>query len=164
MKHKLLFSFLVIAMLAVFIAPPSANAQQRNMTIVTNHPDFSVKVTRCVASGKTVVIDMILENLGTDDVELKFGDSETYFTSGRAWDDQGNEHYLYYKYANDDGYKFYTWGALIAGIKTRLSIRLENIPTDSETIAKLQMDIRCDQWGLGKDKPVIIRFIPITRQ
>lgn len=143
----------------------SGTQQQRNMTIVTNHPDFSVKVKRCAASGKTVIIDFIIENIGTNDVNLNLGDSESYFTSGRGWDDQGNEYLPRYKYANGTNYDMMVGPkALLAGVPTKLSVKLEGVPVDAESIAKLLLDIRCDEWGIGKDKPVTIRFIPITRQ
>lgn len=142
-----------------------SSQQTRNITIVTNHPDFSIKVKRCAASGNTIIIDLILENIGTNDVTLDLGNSQTYFTSGRAWDDQGNEYIPFYKYANDDGYHMMTGQkALIAGVPTKLSIKIEGVPVDVETIAKLLLDIRSREWGLVKDKPVTIGFIPITRQ
>ena len=38
-------------------------------TIVTGHPDFKVKVTRCAASGKVVVLDLVFTNVSANDVE-----------------------------------------------------------------------------------------------
>lgn len=160
MKNKILFSFLAIAMLAMFIAPSAANAQQRNMTIVTNHPDFSVKVKRCAASGKTVIIDFILENTGTNDVNIDLG----FYAQGKAWDDQGNVYSLTYRFANQKGYSLEDRGnALIAGVPTKMSVKIEDVPIDAEYISKIIVDIKCDDWALER-KGVSIRNIPITRQ
>lgn len=144
----------------------SSTQQQRNMTIVTNHPDFSIKVKRCAASGKTVVIDMIFENLGTTDEIIRFGSSTE---DNEVYDDQGNTYGVSYKVANG-GYEDWAPGywlkqhSLIAGVPTKVTVKIEGVPLDVESIARLQMPILCGDWGIDNNKPVIIRFIPITRQ
>lgn len=138
----------------------AASQQQRNMTIVTNHPDFSVKVKRCAASGKTVIIDLILENIGTNDVVIGMNE----FAEAGAYDDQGNFYSLTYKYANDRDYEGRSYDhTLLPGVPAKLSIKIEGVPLDVESIARLKAHVYCDAWGLG-DKSVTIRNIPVTRK
>lgn len=138
----------------------SSSQQQRNLSIVTNHPDFSVKVKRCAASGKTVIIDLILENVGTNDVSIGMDE----FAGAGAYDDQGNYYSLTYKYANDRDYGGRSHNhSLLAGVPAKLSIKIEGVPLDVESIARLKAHVYCDAWGLG-DKSVTIRNIPVTRR
>lgn len=132
---------------------------QRNMTIVTKHPDFSVKVKRCMASGKTVIIDLILENLGTDDVSLEFYNGNSY-----SWDSEGNCFTNFFKYANNETYHFQQSGVLLPGIPTKFSVKIEDVPVSAERIAKMQIPVICNQWGLSDVQAILIRNIPITRQ
>lgn len=158
MKNKILFSFLAIAMLAMFIAPSSANAQQRNMTIVTNNPEFSVKVKSCAASGKTIIITLMLENLGTNDVVVDFN-------NGGAYDDQGNFYQVSTKFTNEENYTKWSPGwTLLPEVPAKLQVKMEGVPVDVENIPRLQLRIRCSVWGLSDEKPVTIRNIPVTRQ
>lgn len=147
-------------MLAMFIAPTTVNAQQRNMTIVTNNPDFSVKVKRCAASGKTIIVDLVLENLGTNDVKIEFFE----LNGAGAIDDQGNSYGIAYKFANARSYEGRSYdNILIPEVPTKLSVKIEGVPADVESIVRLQLDARCQTWGID-GKPVTIRNIPITRQ
>jgi hypothetical protein len=60
------FLFAMMALLAITFQGLQAQAP---LKIVTNHPDFKINVKRCAASGKTVIIDLILTNEGATDVE-----------------------------------------------------------------------------------------------
>ena len=58
-------------LMAIFaLGLQNVSAQDAPLKIVTNHPDFKIKVKRCAASGKTVVLDLILNNEGTNDVKI----------------------------------------------------------------------------------------------
>ena len=53
-----------IFLMAVFaFALQYSYAQDAPLKIVTNHPDFKIKIDRCAASGSTVVLDMLFINL-----------------------------------------------------------------------------------------------------
>ena len=68
-------------------------AQDAPLKIVTNHPDFKIKIKRCAASGKTVVLDLILMNEGVNDVEgvMAFGGQGRWtWSCAEAYDDEGN--------------------------------------------------------------------------
>lgn len=55
----------ILFTLAMMLMAIGANAQ---MKIVTGHPDLRAKITRCVASEKTVFIDLVFYNEGSDDM------------------------------------------------------------------------------------------------
>ena len=57
---------ILVAMFAFGIQ--NVSAQDAPLKIVTNHPDFNIKVKRCAASGKTLVIDLIATNTGSEDI------------------------------------------------------------------------------------------------
>ena len=64
---------ILLTLMAIFaFGLQNVCAQDAPLKIVTNNPDFTIKVKRCAASGKTVVLDLILNNVGTNDVMLMF--------------------------------------------------------------------------------------------
>lgn len=154
---------IMTAMLALAIQSLQAQAP---LKIVTNHPDFKIKVQRCAASGKTVIIDLILTNEGATDVEDilgrggDWGNSEAYDSDGNIY--QGGNIQVRVanraRYSGDSGrFKIPT------GVPMRFSVCLENVPLSVESIARLSLVFECQKWGLNKNKPVKISNIPISR-
>lgn len=161
---------LLLIMLATFaFGWQNVIAQDAPLKIVTNHPDFDVKVKRCTASGKTVIIDMVFTNKGDKDVNISvIANDFSYWTE--AYDDEGN------KYAGKDGnitVKLANSGAysnavgdyrLISGIPVKVSFCINNVSSSSESIAYFEGVVICREWGIpSKDKWLIIRNIPISR-
>ena len=157
------FLFLLMAMIAFGFQ--SVNAQD-GMKIVSNHPDFKIKVKRCAASGKTVIIDLVLTNEGATDVE-KIEGGGGYWDS-EAYDDEGNI-YQYgdvkVRVANREEYEKNGCGEfkIPVGVPMKFSISLENVPASAESIARLSLVFKCEKWNLNDDKPVKISNIPISR-
>ena len=152
---------ILMAMFAFGIQNVSA---QDGIKIVTNHPDFKVKVKRCAASGKTVIIDLILNNTGTNDVEnLEVGSSGY----SEAYDDEGNIYQggeMKVKIANRPNYDHWTGKFNIpVGVPMKLSIQINGVPASAESIARLKLLVVCRAWGIGNEKPVRISNIPISR-
>ena len=46
-------------------AETTDDSEERPMRIITNHPDFKIKIKRCEVSGKTCVIDMVIEKMSS---------------------------------------------------------------------------------------------------
>ena len=145
-------------------------AQETPTRIVTNHPDFKIKVSRCAASGKTVVIDFVLTNAGTQDIDgvmVYGGGSGPWSTATEAYDSEGNiyknEEAISIRMANFDEYSREQKFDLIPDVPMKMSIRINGVPTSVESIARLKIEFRCPKWGLNYDKPVVIRNIPISR-
>ena len=160
---KILLSLLVFFAFGL----QNASAQDAPLKIVTNHPDFTIKIKRCAASGKTVVLDLIFTNEGANDIEnvLVMGSS----LGTEAYDDEGNiyqEDKIKVKVANrpeyDHGHAGYF--NIPTGVPMKVSICIENVPQSAESIARLKLIVDCATWGLNNEKPVRISNIPITRK
>ena len=88
---------ILLTLMAIFaFGLQNVCAQDAPLKIVTNNPDFTIKVKRCAASGKTVVLDLILNNVGTNDVDV-YRIAGGYYSSiigskenSEAYDDEGN--------------------------------------------------------------------------
>lgn len=161
MKKVLLF---LMAMFAFGIQNVSA---QDGIKIVTNHPDFKIKVKRCAASGKTVIIDLILNNEGTNDVENVSIHGGLYNCKTEAYDDEGNIYgaeNVKVKVANAQVFTAEEYSFNIpVGVPMRASVCIEGVPQSAESIARLKVEFRCAAWGLDWNKPVKISNIPILR-
>jgi hypothetical protein len=142
----------------------NVSAQDAPLKIVTNHPDFNIKISRCVANGKTVIIDLLLINEGTNDVEgLYVGGGHN---GTEAYDNEGNIYVsgLKVKIANRPEYSSSQSGFNIpAGVPMKLSISIDGVSQSAESIARLKIRIDCQAWGINSNKPVRISNIPITR-
>ena len=159
---------LLILMAMFAFGLQNVSAQDAPLKIVTNHPDFSIKVKRCAASGKTVIIDLILNNNGTNDVDVKEVRGGGGSCISEAYDDEGNIYQsdnLKVKIANRTSYEVYDTGSfsIPSGVPMRLSIQLSNVPQSAESIARLKLIFFCKVWGLNEEKPVRINNTPITR-
>lgn len=155
---------ILLLLMAMFaFGMQNVSAQDAPLKIVTNHPDFQIKIKRCAASGKTVILDLVLNNLGVNDVENV--DVSGY--SSEVYDDEGNIYNaddIKVKVANRPNYARGTDRFNIpTGVPMRLSISIEGVPQSAESIARLKLIVDCDKWGLNNDKPVRFTNIPISR-
>jgi hypothetical protein len=126
--------------------------------IVTNHPDFKIKVTRCEASGKTCVIDLILENIGSNDVYFRV------FSGQMAFDDEANQYdsstmKMAFGNLSDWGYNSFT---LRAGVPMKARLQIESVPESVQTFRRIDIQLGCDAWSLSTEKPIIFTNVPIT--
>ena len=165
---------LLILMAMFAFGLQNVSAQNAPLKIVTNNPDFTIKVKRCAASGKTVVLDLILNNVGTNDVEVYriaggyYSAVIGYKENSEAYDDEGNMYQgrnFKVKIANRTEYSHDNTGSfsIPAGVPMRLSIQIDGVPQSAESIARLRLVVFCSAWGLNEEKPVKISNIPIAR-
>ncbi len=153
---------ILLILMVIFAFGIQNVSAQDGIKIVTNHPDFDIKVKRCVASGKTVVIDMVFTNNSENDVDMSIG-------IGNGWtvihDDQGNE-YKYngitLKIANKAPEGHWVDFTLIAGVPTNVKWTITNVPVSVEQIARMLFMTRCGALSLN-DTKTMIRDIPISR-
>lgn len=140
---------------------------QDGLKIVTNHPDFKIKVKRCEASGKTVIVDLILINQGVNDVEkIKGNGGWGNWGRSEAYDDEGNIYdNIQVKVSNKENYNSYDSGEfnIPAGVPMKFSVKIDGVPQSAESIARLKLVFFYNGWGLNGDKPVKISNIPISR-
>lgn len=161
----------LLVLMAMFaLGLQHVNAQENPMKIVTNHPDFDVKVKRCATSGKSLILDMVFINKGTQDVIIDvIAGNWRYWTE--IYDDEGNTYKgnknstVKVKVANSKAYEGAVSGyRLIPGVPAKVSFSVNNFSETAESIAYFEGVVICDAWGLpDKDKWLIIRNIPITR-
>lgn len=159
MKKILLF------VVAMFIAVGAQAQDEKPMKIITNYPDFKVKVKRCAASDKTVIIDLLFSNVSSSDVEMSvYGGS-----SSVAYDDEGNMYKdsgLEAMVANTGDWSRYNGNGrftLPADVPVKVSIKLEGVPSSAESIPRLMVTVDCSKWGLDRQKQLKITNIPISR-
>ena len=156
-------------MLAMFALNCQSINAQAAMRIVTGHPDFKVKVTRCVASGRSVIMDLLFQNVGANDVKdvTVIGSynagSEAYDSEGNIYG--GNDSDIEIKIANAPGYdchetsRFY----IPTDVPIKCSVRFNGVPENVESIARLILIVNCPAWGIGWDNRLKISNVPISR-
>ena len=154
----------MMALLAITFQGLQAQAP---LKIVTNHPDFKINVKRCAASGKTVIIDLILTNEGATDVEEIEGAGGCY-DGTEAYDNDGNIYQgdaIKVRVANRQNYTCSGCGRfkIPVDVPMRFSICIENVPVSTESFARLTLRFECKKWGLNGEKLVKISNIPISR-
>lgn len=144
-----------------------SETQQLPMKIITNCPNIRIKVTKCVASGKTVMLTFKMTNVSGNDAEnvyvIKYRDA------GNVYDDQGNIYDdLSLKYANNDFRTYYFPSGfnftLLADVPVTFTLKIEGVSTSAEYLARV--DLQCNHSGLGlkTETPITLRNIPINRE
>lgn len=129
--------------------------------LVTNHPDFKIKVRRCEASGKTCVIDLIIENIGSSDVDIYVNDA-TYgnYDHFIAYDDEANQYQkIYLTVGNGRGHH-----TLPANVPLKARIRVEGVVESATMFRRLDWKIQCNAWGMNANKPIKFINLPISRE
>jgi len=139
--------------------------------IVTGHPDFKVKVTRCAASGKTVVLDMVFTNVSETDVEdwgiyLNKGFTGRYDTKGsEVYDSEGNWYggnSIAIKVSNSDFSNYQSGWKMISDVPMKVSLQIKGVPESVESIARVDLSVIIPLFNIIST-PVKIKNIPITR-
>ena len=136
--------------------------------IVTGHPDFKVKVTRCEASGKNVVLDLTFTNLSAQDVENWDLYAPAYYSSTVVYDSEGNiydkENQIQVKVSNGEYRNRYDNLKMISDVPMKVSVMIVGVPTNVESLARVDLDVRIPFFNIdGGKAPVKIKNIPIAR-
>ncbi|WP_455673968.1 hypothetical protein [Phocaeicola sp.] len=140
--------------------------QQRigSFKLVTNHPDFKIKVRRCEASGKTCVIDLILENIGSQDVDISLYSG---FHGSIAYDDEANQYHrenLKIILGSSGFTQDWHNGKLLSNVPMKARIQIENVPESATVFRRLDLNIGCKAWNIGGEKKVKFLDLPISRE
>lgn len=125
---------------------------EKPMKIESVHPDLKVRVTRCVAAQKMVMVTMEITDMADQDVRLEFS---PWWCS--AIDDAGNEHEAHL-YSQGEEQRFYN---LVSDVKKKVEIRINDVPTSVESIARIVLPI--DGSSFFPKGNIIIRNVPIDR-
>ena len=130
--------------------------------VVTNHPDFKIKVKRCMVSGKTCVIDLILENIGDQDVSVDDG-----WHSAIAYDDEANEYSdiaIALGDVNDLRSDCLPRFNLMAQVPVKARLQIEGVSPAATVFRRLDFTLNVDSWGLNRNKRIRFMNLPITRE
>lgn len=140
-------------------------AQDKQLSVISPHPDMKVKVTKCKAVGKTVYLEMLFINEGDEDVKQEImlynNWSDIYDSEGNGFVDINSEP-IKAKVGNGE-YSIAPNYSLIVGVPAKVSLRIQGVPNSAEYLARVRLWVRCLAWGLGSQNKLIIRNIPINR-
>lgn len=131
--------------------------------IVTGHPDFKIEIKRCAASGTNVVLDLVVTNVGANDVKEFKVHGSGYAT--KFYDNLGNiyEKDIYVKIANKEYTSSIHEIRLVSGLATNFSILVKDVDQRATSFALVEPDIYSTDWGIT-NQTVKLRNIPITRE
>lgn len=138
-----------------------ASAAPGAFRLVTGHPDFKIKVLRCEAAGKTCVIDMIIENTGSNDVEVFFD------AGGRgsvAYDDEANE-YSGNAVRIAIGNNGLDWGGhykLLSEVPVKARIQINGVRESATMLRRMDIYVESRAWNL--DSHIKFMNVPISRE
>lgn len=126
--------------------------------ITTNHPDFKIDIKRCAVSGKTCVIDLLIENTGSNDVQVTFADIV-------AYDNEGNEYKNISIMIGDSSNKWIDQidKTLMSKVPIKARITINGVNESATTIRRINWITYCNAWDLSFNKPVRLQNIPISR-
>ena len=147
-------------------ADPEATSIQavKQMRITTNSPYLNVSVVKCVANGKTVMLEMKMTNTSGEDANEVMQRSWLI----KVYDDQGNEYgreSVGLKFANKEfAVNKTTSHDFIADVPVKVIIRIEGVSTLAETLARVTIPFIHNKLGLKEEAPITLRNIPITRE
>lgn len=136
--------------------------------IVTGHPDFKVKVTRCEASGKNVVLDLTFTNVSAQDVEDWRICANSCFRKTVVYDSEGNIYNgdnLTIKVSNSE-YTNYSYQNLkmISDVPMKVSLMITGVPANVESLARVDLEVDVPLFNIkGYEAPIKIKNIPIAR-
>lgn len=137
------------------------NVSASGWRVITNHEDFKVSVLRSFATDDAVTVELLLENVGTQDVEVRVSGSN-YETT--ASDDLGNyyDKDIYVKTSSGD----LTTGAITTTLypdaPLKATVRINGVGQDASVIKMLRLSVASQTWNLGVN-PVRITNISIAR-
>lgn len=160
---------ILLVFVAAVMSASTVSAQSSGLKVVTGNPDFKVKIKRCEASGKTVVIDMVLENINPKDANISFNPGYHIF----AYDDEGNKYggngsgKILFTVAGEN--TLYSNINLPSDVPLKARLQLEGIPESVQMFKRLDITWVCRLYGgtdwLGDNaKAIKISNLPIYRE
>lgn len=129
--------------------------------IVTHHPDLKIKLRRCEVNGKTCVIDLIMENLGSDTEIYLHGSGST--EESFANDDEANRYTFSVQVTGRDLNYYSTKIELLNNVPIKARIQIEGVESAATMFKRIHLATRCESFGLYTSKPITFYNIPISR-
>lgn len=131
--------------------------QTGGFQIVSPHPDIEIQFKRCIMSGSTVIMDLVITNYGKDASIQLGGSSET-----RVYDDLGNQ-YTNTKVSIAEG-NMSNWEQALFPTEVPLKFRMQISDVSSKATAfkRINLNIYCKT--IKFEAPVIFYNVPITKR
>lgn len=144
---------------------PAATKKVTGFKVVSPHPDLEIEMTRCIASGKTVVIDFVLTNHGSD-TEICLAGGEG--TTSKVYDDEGNV-YSYnnvlISVAGSNLTSSWTRNLIYpTDVPIKCRMQIEKVEESVLNFSRINLVGDCNSMGLNRDKPILFHNVPITRE
>lgn len=156
------FSRLFLLLTAILVTCSMANAQSSGFRVVSDHPDFKVKVTRCEASARTVVVDMLLENISSQDIMMRFSPAymiKVYDDEGNTYGDGDSKIHVFIGGQNKD------YSLLPPEIPVKFRIQIDGVPESVGVLKRIDVSWASDQWTQGLFNKVLkLVNVPVTHE
>lgn len=161
--------FVLLLCFTVVINLQNAFAEVPPTKIVTGHADLSIKITRCVADGSTVLIDMVFLNKSERDVKAALATTNCIRTM--VYDSEGNIYQcpdmynptIFIKIANQP-FNMGITHVFLSNVPVKAQLKITGVSTIAEYIARIDFPLWVDDFGLDCSHFAILRNIPITRE
>lgn len=154
---------LIVALMT--ISGVYAFAQTSGPKIVSVHPDLKVRITRCEAAAKTVVVNLVFENVGSTDTKISCNPAAC-----SAYDDEGDKFsgwQFSVSIANGNLIEGTYYGTprelLPSDIPVKAKIQIEGVPESATMLRRIDLCMSSDEWGF-RNKVVKITNVPISRE
>lgn len=143
--------------------------------VVSGHPDFKIKVVRCEAAGRTCVIDLILENVGSKDMRLAIcgggglgpGFDMDHTACTVAFDDEANDYrddQINVSVGRSNLNNGYVNAELLSEIPIKARIQITGVPEAATMFRRIDLNVICSGWNLDDRNKVKFYNLPISRE
>lgn len=133
------------------------STKQGGMTIYAAHKDLKIKINRCEAAGNIVVIDFMLENAGSEDVDFSL-------KTNKAYDDENNifDGTVRIKIGNTSLSNDVSTN-LPSEIPLKGRIQIDGVPESATTFKRIDFVMGSRAWGLSSQE-LRLTNVPISRE
>lgn len=129
----------------------------KGFQIVSPHPDLDVKVTRCIASGKSVTIDFTLTNYAQD-AHIDYG----IIAQSSLFDELGNQYRNQEVAGGGPNWSRTTLYPTDIPVKCRMWV--ENVPSNITLFKRINIVGYCNSLNMDANHFIQIYNLPITRK
>ena len=149
--------------LAVVLCSFLTTAAQ-GLKITSVSPDLKVRVTKCEATGSTVLINLTLENTSSRDVPFSLCGG--YDDHTVIIDDEGNKYSVarvLVKIGNDYYNSLYVNGTLYSEVPVKVTYKISDVPESATSFRRLNLWFNSNEWSIY-DEHIKISNLPIYRE
>ena len=135
--------------LAFFVAMISFNSNAQGLKIKSPYPDLKVKVISCEEAGSAVLVTLLLENIGSKDVEFSVCGGYDHYSV--AIDDEGNQisnNNILVKIGNDHYNQIFSMGKLYSESPVKITYKISDVPEHAKSFSKLNLYFNSNDWGV----------------